>query len=230
MTNTKVLVAKNIKKDFSSPEKIAVLKGINFSVDNYETVAILGVSGSGKSTLLHIIGTLEAPTAGQLSLFGNILKQHDIADLRANNIGFVFQSGNLLEDETLLDNLLIKARIARRSVTKNSPAYVEALSLLDKVQLGHRKNFLVKHLSGGEKQRAAIARALVNNPALILADEPTGNLDTASSKVVQELLIQCCKQMQKSLIVVTHDKEFASKCDRRLVLTDGFIVDQTNAL
>lgn len=227
MTKTKVLVASNIKKSFSSPEKIEILKGVNLSISPCETVAIVGASGSGKSTLLHILGTLESPSEGHLSFFGNLLKQHDISKLRSHRVGFVFQSGNLLEDETLLDNLLIKAKIARRNIHKNSPAYLEAIELLEKVQLIHRKDFLVRHLSGGEKQRAAIARALVNNPSLILADEPTGNLDKNTSKQIEDLLLNCCKQLKKSLIVVTHDHNFADKCDRKMSLVDGALLDSS---
>lgn len=230
MIKTKVLVAHNIKKSFSSPEKIEILKGVNLTISPCETIAVVGASGTGKSTLLHILGTLESPSEGQLSLFGNFLKQHDISHLRSKKIGFVFQSGNLLEDETLLDNLLIKAKIARKSIHRNSPAYLEALELLEKVHLKHRKDFLVKHLSGGEKQRAAIARALINDPSLILADEPTGNLDTNTSKQIQDLLLNCCKQLKKSLIVVTHDHDFANKCDRKMILADGILLNSSTDL
>ncbi len=229
MTTANVLDAKGITKTFTSPQKVHVLNGIDLSIAPCETVAIIGPSGSGKSTLLHILGTFEAATSGSLSFFGIPVAKKNISELRAHEIGFVFQSGNLLEEETLLANLLIKARIARRSVKKNSDAYNEAILLLEKVGLSHRRDFSVKHLSGGEKQRASIARALMNNPSLILADEPTGNLDAASARNIQDLLIACCKQLKKSLIVVTHDKEFADHCDRRLSLTKGCIIDKDNS-
>ncbi len=220
---TTVLSAKGIKKTFSSPSSVIVLKGIDLSIDACETVAIVGPSGSGKSTLLHILGTLESPTSGILKFFDRAYSKKDVSILRAEKIGFVFQSSNLFEEETLLNNLLIKAKIARRAIHKQSKAYQEACDLLKKVGLSHRLEFPVKYLSGGEKQRASIARALMNNPALILADEPTGNLDNASAKAIQDLLIGCCKELKKSLVVVTHDQSFADRCDRKLSLVDGSI-------
>ena len=225
-SSKEILRVQNVEKSFFSPRKIDILNGIDFSVNLCETVAIVGPSGSGKSTLLHIMGTLESPTSGAVLFFGKPILKRDIASIRSEKMGFVFQSGNLLEDESLLDNLLIKAKIARRQIHKKSNGYQEAVSLLEKVNLLHRKDFAVKHLSGGEKQRASIARALMNNPSLILADEPTGNLDEASAKNIQDLLIGCCKQLKKSLIVVTHDKAFADQCDRTLSLTEGHIIDQ----
>ena len=219
-----VLSAKGIQKTFSSPTKVDVLKGIDLTIHPCETVAIVGPSGSGKSTLLHILGTLEAPTSGTLRFFGANYSKKDTSTLRSEKIGFVFQSSNLFEEETLLNNLLVKARIARRAIHKESEAYREACELLRKVGLSHRMEFPVKNLSGGEKQRASIARALMNNPTLILADEPTGNLDAASAKNIQDLLIGCCKELKKSLIVVTHDPAFADQCDRKLSLVDGSII------
>ncbi len=221
---TSVLSAKKIKKTFFSPSKVVVLKGVDLSINACETIAIIGPSGSGKSTLLHILGTLESPTSGSLKFFEKTYSKKDTSTLRSEKIGFVFQSSHLFEEETLLNNLLIKARIARRPIHKQSEAYVEACDLLKKVGLSHRADFLVKYLSGGEKQRASIARALMNNPALILADEPTGNLDSASAKNIQDLLIGCCKELKKSLVVVTHDQSFADQCDRKLSLIDGIIV------
>ena len=220
-----ILTAKQLTKTFPSPRKVEVLKGIDLSLKSSETLAIIGPSGSGKSTLLHILGTLESPSQGSLTFFDKPYSKYDTSFLRSQKIGFIFQSGNLLEEETLLDNLLIKAKIARRASHETSDAYKEACEFLEKVGLSHRKDFPVKHLSGGEKQRASIARALMNNPCLLLADEPTGNLDLACAKNIQDLLIGCCKQLKKSLIVVTHDKSFADQCDRTLSLNEGYIVD-----
>jgi lipoprotein-releasing system ATP-binding protein len=135
----------------------------------------------------------------------------------------VFQAGNLLEEYPLIDNLLLKAKIARRQTSKGSDAYNEALALIDDVGLSHRLNFPLKFLSGGEKQMASIARALINNPGLILADEPTGNLDQTSAHHVQEILLNCCKKFNKSLIVVTHDKAFSKLVDRKLHLDSGLL-------
>lgn len=215
-----LIVAKKIEKKFFHPKETFVLKGIDITIEKQEITSIIGPSGSGKSTLLHILGTLEPQTSGTIEYFNH---ETDFSHIRSHKVGFVFQSSNLLEEFTLLENLLIKAKIARRATHKHSEAYKEALDLLDCVQLSHRKDFAVKYLSGGEKQRGAIARALLNNPELILADEPTGNLDINSSCHVQEILIDSCRHLQKSLVVVTHDLLFAKKCDRTLQLRDGFL-------
>ncbi|MES2121930.1 MAG: ABC transporter ATP-binding protein [Chlamydiota bacterium] len=218
---TPILIAKNIKKQFLSPTPIDILKGIDLEIYPGESVAITGKSGEGKSTLLHILGTIEKPTSGTLEICGKSTAKTSLPHLRNHCIGFVFQTFHLLEDYTVLDNVLIPARIARIPVSKGSPAYQRALDLLERVGLKERAHFLCKLLSGGEKQRAAIARALCNDPALILADEPSGNLDTFHSQAIHSLLLDLVKQMQKSLIVVTHDTELSSLCDRTLHLRDG---------
>lgn len=220
-----VLSARGIQKHFYQEAKLEVLKDVSLEVGKSETIAIVGVSGCGKSTLLYILATLEKPTSGTLELLGIPIEKHCESYIRNHLMGFIFQSGNLLEEYSLLDNLLIKAKIARKAVHKQSESYQKAISLLEKVGLSSRMNFLVKYLSGGEKQRAAIARALMNDPEIILADEPTGNLDVQSAKNIQELLINCCKEFQKSLIVVTHDTEFANLCDRTLKLHVGKLYD-----
>lgn len=223
MKNDHILKARGIHKDFFHPKKVSVLKGIDLQVSPTETVAIVGPSGSGKSTLLHTLGTLEKPCQGSISFFDNQINGQLLSTIRNRYIGFVFQSGNLLEEYTLMDNLLIKAQIARRRCHKNSQSYRAALDLLERVGLTNRKDFLVKYLSGGENQRAAIARSMMNDPYLILADEPTGNLDNHSATNIQNLLISCCKEYQKALIVVTHDLHFANLCDRKLELQDGHL-------
>ena len=181
----------------------------------------MGSSGEGKSTLLHILGTLEQPSSGQLEICGQPTDTSSLPSLRNRHIGFIFQSFNLLEEDTVLDNVLMPARIAREPTHSRSPAYRRALQLLEKVGLSSRIRFLAKLLSGGEKQRVAIARALLNNPDLILADEPSGNLDYGNSQAIHQLLLMLTKEEGKTLVIVTHDSELASLCDKTYQLKDG---------
>ena len=213
------LVAKNLCKAFQAPVKIDILKNINLEVGNQESVAIMGTSGVGKSTLLHILGTLEKPDSGSIA-FGEDPHQN-LAQIRNNDVGFIFQSFFLIDHLTVLQNVLMPARIARKSINKKSQAYHRALDLLKRVGLFDRRNQLAKTLSGGEKQRACIARALCNNPSFIFADEPTGNLDQETSKTVQDLLLETIRTEKKSLIIVTHDEKFAACCDRVYHLKGG---------
>jgi lipoprotein-releasing system ATP-binding protein len=218
-----VLRAKCLSKTFLKPIVVDVLKEISLDVKRGEILAIMGKSGEGKSTLLHILGTLEKPTGGELEICGKNVQDAFLPSLRNQHIGFIFQSFNLLEDYTTLDNVLMPAKIARIPVHKGSTTYNKALTLLDQVGLSSRKGFLAKLLSGGEKQRAAIARALLNDPDLILADEPSGNLDHTNSQTVHELLINSAKKWQKTVLIVTHDRELAALCDRTLLLKDGLL-------
>lgn len=204
-----ILRAKSLSKNYPD---LSVLKEISLDVAAGESVAIMGKSGEGKSTLLHILGTLEAPTSGSLEI-GGIPAQ---PSMRLEKIGFIFQSYHLLEECTALENVLMPMRIARHKV---DPAH--GMKLLEEVGLTAKAATLAKFLSGGEKQRVAIARALCNDPVLILADEPTGNLDHSNSEVIQQLLFSSVKKRGKSLIIATHDAEFAALCDRRLSLKDG---------
>lgn len=220
---TTLLKARQISKKFLNPIPVEILKGIDLDVHQGESIAIVGKSGEGKSTLLHILGTLEKPCSGLLEICGNNVANTSFAKLRNQHIGFIFQSFNLLEDYTTLENVLMPAKIARRPTHQGSPAHLRALMLLEAVGLSERAHFLTKLLSGGEKQRAAIARALCNDPDLILADEPSGNLDYFHSQEVHSLLFRLCKEFHKSLIVVTHDKEFSALCDRTLLLKDGIL-------
>ncbi len=217
----RILKAKQITKKFLTPAPIEVLKGIDLEVHRGESIAIVGKSGEGKSTLLHILGTLERPSSGALEICGQNTAEAPLPDLRNQHIGFIFQSYNLLDDYTVLDNVLMPAQIARKPTHKGSVAYLRALNLLEIVGLKDRANFFAKLLSGGEKQRTAIARSLCNDPDLILADEPSGNLDHAHSQEVHSLLIGLARDFNKSLIVVTHDKEFSSLCGKTLLLKDG---------
>ena len=209
-----ILSAKNISKSFPG---IDLLKAISLEVAAGEAVAIMGKSGEGKSTLLHILGTLDAPSAGEVAIAGHPVRAANTAQIRNQHVGFIFQAFHLLEEETALSNVLMPAKIGRQEKARTE----RALALLEQVGLSSRKDTLVKFLSGGEKQRVAIARALCNDPELILADEPTGNLDHATSQAIHELLISSAKKMDKALIVVTHDPELAKLCDRILILKEG---------
>jgi lipoprotein-releasing system ATP-binding protein len=213
-----VLQAKNITKTFETKDKITLLNNINFELQKAQTVAILGPSGVGKSTLLNIFGTLEAPSTGQLFIDEKPLHFYNLHQLRNQKIGFIFQSSNLLEHYTVLDNILMPSRIGRKPVGINSESYNKALFLLEQLGLYARKDFPAKYLSGGEKQRAALARALINDPSFLLADEPTGNLDQFNAEIVHELLIESAKKFNKALVVVTHNSELAKACDSKFVL------------
>lgn len=209
-----ILEAKEICKAYEGSGE--VLKGVSLQIQEGESLAIMGKSGEGKSTLLHILGTLETPSSGEVHFFGKPVSPHVFATLRNQQIGFIFQSYHLLEDFTALENVLMPLRIKRE---KADEAY--GMQLLEEVGLAKRAQTLAKFLSGGEKQRLAIARALCNKPKLLLADEPTGNLDEAHSIEIQDLLFSCVKKRNNALIVVTHDKDFAARCSRTLYLKEG---------
>jgi len=220
---TPILSAKKITKTFSAPSSVSILKGIDLDLFPQEAIAILGKSGEGKSTLLHILGTLDTPTSGTLEINGKLTSEQELALLRNAHIGFVFQQAHLLEEETLLENVLMPAKIGKHPTSPSSPLYKRAISLIEQVGLSHRLLSSCKLLSGGEKQRAAIARALLLNPPILFADEPSGNLDSVHSKIIQDLLLFFVKQEKKSMIVATHDASFASRCDRILCLKDGIL-------
>jgi lipoprotein-releasing system ATP-binding protein len=218
-----ILKASGIRKAFYSPIKVEVLKDINLSVHPGDTVAIMGMSGQGKSTLLQILGTLESPCEGTLEIAGRSVNRFNCSAIRNQNLAFIFQSFQLLDDYTALENVLMPAKIARQNTAKGSVAYKRCVELLDQVGLSGRTHFDTKLLSGGEKQRVAIARALCNDPALILADEPSGNLDRQTSHQIHELLLGFAKRAGKALVVVTHDQELASLCDKQYTLREGVL-------
>ncbi len=218
-----VLLAENLSKTFYTPHSLRILQSIHLSVQSGESIAITGRSGEGKSTLLHILGTLEAPTDGKLWINGLLTSSTPLPELRNKQVGFIFQSFHLLEDSSVIENVLMPAKIARLPTHSKSSAYDRARSLLDRVGLLPRAHFLSKQLSGGEKQRVALARALFNDPPLILADEPTGNLDKTNSQMVHQLLLELTQQSGKTLIVATHDLELAQLCDRQYTLKEGFL-------
>ena len=220
-----ILSAKNIKKTFRRPTEVEILKGVSLDLFPGESIAIMGPSGEGKSTLLHILGTLEEASAGELYIAGQAVSKTPSPQLRNRHIGFVFQSFHLLDDYTVLQNVLMPALIAGEEISPHSPAHNRALYLLERVGLKERALFQTKLLSGGEKQRASLARALCNDPEILLADEPSGNLDHFTAAHIHELLIEAVKEFQKALIVVTHHPALASLCDRTLNLCSGYLTD-----
>lgn len=223
MTKDPLLVASGIQKTFTHPKEVNVLRGIDLTVHPGESVAIVGRSGEGKSTLLNILGTLERPTAGSLHIGGEEVSFFNTSSIRNLKIGFVFQSFHLLEDYTVLENIMFPAMISRFQQFSKKEALKKAEELLDMIGLGERKNFSAKLLSGGEKQRVAIARAFLNDPSVILADEPTGNLDEETSETIHTLLFDFVKK-GKACIIVTHNQKLAKECSRTAVLQSGCLI------
>lgn len=220
-----ILRTSKLKKDFFTPAKVQILNDLDFTAYRGDSIAIMGRSGEGKSTLLQILGTLEPPCQGILEIDGQVVSTLNKSRIRNQKLGFVFQSFHLLEDYTALENILIPARIARASISPNEKAYRRAVGLLEHVGLGDRMHFNTKLLSGGEKQRVAIARALCNDPEIILADEPSGNLDKQTSRHIHQLLLDLSNQQGKTLIIVTHDPDLAAMCNRRYTLEGGQLTD-----
>ena len=204
---------------------LKVLDGVSLSLDRGDGVAIMGPSGSGKSTLLHILGTLDFPTAGSVQLDGVspfALNERDLAAFRNRRIGFVFQDHHLLPQCSVLENVLIPTLV---NPDANKPELLKtAKELLDRVGLSDRIEHRPAELSGGERQRVAVARALIQKPALILADEPTGNLDRASAAVVGKLLVELNRREQSILVVVTHSQDLAGLFPKRLEMGDGRLI------
>ncbi|MFV8459640.1 lipoprotein-releasing ABC transporter ATP-binding protein LolD [Vibrio campbellii] len=202
-----------------------VLKGVSFEIEKGELVSIIGTSGSGKSTLLHILGALDDASAGSVSFLGQDLAKlnsNKQAKLRNQHLGFVYQFHHLLSDFSALENVAMPLLIGGEKPAK---AKQEAQLLLDKVGLSHRVDHRPSELSGGERQRVAIARALVNKPALVLADEPTGNLDHNTALSIYDLMRELNREYDTAFLVVTHDGELAAKMDRQLHMQDGLLVN-----
>ena len=216
--------AQNIKKTYVEGKvKTQVLKGVNLEICKDEITAIIGQSGSGKSTLLHILGTLDTPDTGSLEFKGTELlklSNQKKAQFRNLNLGFVYQFHHLLGDFTALENVMMPLLIANVPVKE---AKVKAKEYLQKVGLSHRVNFRPNELSGGERQRVAIARAIVNKPDLILADEPTGNLDAQNAQEVFSIFSHLVKTEHVAVVMVTHDQNLASQCDKIYKMIDGEI-------
>ncbi|WP_270780224.1 ABC transporter ATP-binding protein [Enterococcus faecalis] len=220
-----VIEAKNIKKRYGKNEtKFDALKGVDLKVEKGESVAIIGKSGSGKSTFMHILALLDQPTSGDIYLNGkNVtsIRKKVLNKTRNEEFGFVFQQFFMNAKDTVLNNVLLPLKIGGISGSKRKKMALDALKavgLEDKVQ--NKAN----NLSGGQKQRVCIARALVNNPQIIFADEPTGNLDSATGKKIEELLFDLNKNKGITLIIVTHDPDLAARCDRQVHVRDGLIV------
>lgn len=223
-TQSVILKAKGICKAFFTPAHVEILNDIDLTVKKGETVAIIGRSGEGKSTLLHILGTLESACNGKLEIDGKLVTLFNRSRIRNQKLAFIFQSFHLLDDCTALENVLMPARIARKSTSKGSEAYDHANHLLEMVGLQDRQHFNTKLLSGGEKQRVAIARSLCNNPEIILADEPSGNLDHQTSSQIHELLLGFAYNQGKTLICVTHNLELAGLCTTKYRLHEKRLI------
>lgn len=215
-----MIQARGIRKRF---DKLEILKGIDLTIDAGEIVAIVGPSGAGKTTLLQIIGTLDKPDRGTLLIDGVEpfrLNEKQVADFRNRHIGFVFQFHQLLPEFTALENVMIPALIARQQA---SAAEKRAKELLDFLKLSDRMTHKPAELSGGEKQRVAVARALVNHPSVILADEPSGSLDTRNKEELHALFFDLRNEMGQTFVIVTHDEQLATKADRIIHMKDGRI-------
>lgn len=222
-----MIEVKNITKSFGT---LQVLKGINLSVGKGEIVSIVGASGAGKTTLLQIIGTLDKANGGSVTINGQeITRQNDnqLSDFRNQNLGFVFQFHQLLPEFSAIENVMIPALIAK---TKDAEAKQRAKELLDMLGLGARLTHKPNELSGGEKQRVAVARALINNPSVILADEPSGSLDSENKEELHQLFFKLRQQLGQTFVIVTHDEQLASITDRTIHMRDGMIVDQLTSI
>jgi len=218
-----VAEARGLVRSFDSPDggTIEVLRGIDLRIEAGDSIAIVGPSGSGKSTLLHLLGALDRPTAGEVWLAGNridALDDETLAALRNRYVGFVFQFHHLLRDFTALENVMVPQLVAGVSP---ADAEARALDLLEQVALIPRAHHRPRKLSGGEQQRVAVARALANDPPLLLADEPSGNLDADASRRLHDLLFELLERHGSALVVVTHSETLASRAARRLRLEEG---------
>jgi lipoprotein-releasing system ATP-binding protein len=222
LESTTMLVSKGITKSYGS---LQVLKGIDMEVNKGEIVSIVGASGAGKSTLLHILGTLDQPDDGQLTLNDKdllSLSSNQLARFRNRKVGFIFQFHNLLPEFTALENVCLPGFIAR-----NSKPEVEhyAVKLLEILGLSERADHKPSQLSGGEQQRTAVARALINQPAIIFADEPSGNLDSKNANELHDLFFTLREDLGQTFVIVTHNEELARKADRILEIRDGMIIN-----
>lgn len=220
-----VIAAKNIVKTYGKGENaFSALKGVDLTINEGEVVAVIGKSGSGKSTLMHLLALLDTPTSGSITLNGanaSKLKRKKVDRLRNQEFGFVFQQFFLNGDESVLNNVILPLKIAGVSPRARKK---RGLEVLKAVELDDKANSKAANLSGGQKQRVCIARALINNPKVIFADEPTGNLDSQTGKKIEDLLFSLNKKEGITLIFVTHDEDLAKRCQREVHIKDGKIV------
>ena len=215
-----MIIAQGITKAYGN---LKVLKGVDLEIEMGKIISILGKSGAGKSTLLHILGTLDVPDEGVLSIDGEVLtnmKEKSLAKYRNQNLGFVFQFHHLLDEFTALENVCIPAYIAK---TNQKIVERKAKELLDYLGLKDRMDHKPNQLSGGEQQRVAVARALINQPKVVLADEPTGNLDNTSSREMHELFLKLRNDFNQTFVIVTHNEELAQMSNKRYFMVDGKI-------
>jgi putative ABC transport system ATP-binding protein len=230
MRSNLIINAKNISKSYGTgANRFDALKDVSFQVARGESVAIVGKSGSGKSTLMHLIALLDKPDAGTIEVDGKDalhMKQRELNSFRNKAFGFVFQQFFLTPNTSVLDNVVLPLKIAG---IKRSERKRRGLEILTQFELESKVNNKATALSGGQKQRVVIARALINEPSLIFADEPTGNLDSATGAVVEDILFALNKDKGITLVIVTHDEELAAKCDRQVFLKDGQIVQSLSA-
>ncbi len=222
-----ILQVKDLKKTFvEGSVSTDVIKGVSFSLNAGEMVAVVGSSGSGKSTLLHMLGTLDRPTSGEILYRGVSVggySSDEQADFRNKHLGFVYQFHHLLGEFSAIENVAMPLLIAG---VPDKETWERSEKMLDMVGLSHRASHRPSELSGGERQRVAIARALVNRPELVLADEPTGNLDHATAQEIFDLMVRVHEETGTAFLVVTHDLELASRFGRRIVIRDGAIADE----
>jgi len=227
--NNPLISTKKLTKVFTNGSKVIALNDVNINIKSGEFVAMMGPSGSGKSTLLHLIGTLDNPTSGNVVINGidtGMLKGNDLADFRRNHIGFIFQTFSLLPTLSALQNITLPLIPYKRTLEFN--LLERAQNTLVSVGLGKRVDHLPSQLSGGEQQRVAIARALINQPSIILADEPTGNLDTKAGDKVMELLNLVRKERGQTVVVVSHDPRVTAFADKVYFLKDGALVNESH--
>ena len=216
-----MLTARNIHKNYGD---LSILKGIDIDIKKEEVVCITGASGAGKTTLLQILGSLDSPDTGEVLILDqniNLLKGKKLAKFRNENLGFIFQFHQLLPEFTALENVIIPAILGGR---KKSDATKKAKEILDYLNIEHRLEHKPTQLSGGEQQRVAVARALINDPEIIFADEPSGNLDSKNSNELHELFFQLRKEFHQTFVIVTHNGELAKMADRKLNMKDGLMV------